>query len=149
LQLERENEPHLHKLVGHLGVVWEKSYPPSHLVCRNNHVLHQKTTHVAIHNGVGYKKTNYRLHTYLTVKEDKGWVPDIVQSVTEEGYVGQYCKARFADSNITRQHRYTCTKNPKGAANMEKKRRREQGEFKCEICPHKVFTSGGGLRNHI
>ncbi|KAI9983666.1 hypothetical protein PInf_007732 [Phytophthora infestans] len=49
-------------------------------------------------------------------------------------------KARVVDilvekGQAIRKHRFYCEKNPKGAANKQKRKREyEEGEYKCEVC---------------
>ncbi|KAI9982616.1 hypothetical protein PInf_008588 [Phytophthora infestans] len=100
-----------------------------------------------IHNGMPYTTSNYRIHCYLTYAGLK-WTPDIVQDALPEHGECKFCGKKVEKGQAIWKHRFYCKKNPKGAANKQKRKREyEEGEYKCVVCAD-VFKHQSSLRVH-
>jgi hypothetical protein len=75
-----------------------------------------------IHNGAAYKSQNYRIHCYLSYRGLK-WKPDVVNSVLPPHLKCKYCGVKLPESNLMRQHRRYCSKNPDNDRNKIIRRR--------------------------
>ncbi|KAI9984777.1 hypothetical protein PInf_006236 [Phytophthora infestans] len=74
-----------------------------------------------IHNGMPYTTSNYRIHCYLTYAWLK-WTPDIAQDALPEHGECMFCGKKVEKGQAIRKHRFYCEKNPKGAANKQKRK---------------------------
>lgn len=99
------------------------------------------------HCGVAYDETNYRVHSYLTLKHVPT-VPDKV-SGTKDAFECEWCGTLTLSSNQMRQHRFFCDLNPEGPERKKQKRARQnaRGDFFCDICGAH-FTVASSLRSH-
>ncbi|KAG1710686.1 hypothetical protein DVH05_013411 [Phytophthora capsici] len=102
-----------------------------------------------IHNGMPYSTANYRIHCYLTYKWLK-WEPDIVTNVLPPHFVCQYCGVKLPESNLIRQHRRYCSKNPDASKNELTRRAppKTAQQWTCNVCG-KMFNNDSSYRTHL
>ncbi|KAE8980229.1 hypothetical protein PR003_g25613 [Phytophthora rubi] len=102
-----------------------------------------------IHNGIAYRVSNYRIHCYLNYEGVK-WTPDIVMNVLPEYGTCQFCGAKWEKGPPIQKHRFYCEKNPKGKVNKLKRKLegRNNGPYRCELCPSASYPAVSSLRVH-
>ncbi|KAG3117455.1 hypothetical protein PI125_g3758 [Phytophthora idaei] len=101
-----------------------------------------------IHNGVPYRKTNYRIHCCLSY-EGVEWTPDVVQNTLPEHSTCKYCGEKMEKGPPFLKHQFFCNDNPRGPANrLKREAEGKDGVHQCDLCPDKSYPCSSSSRVH-